>query len=179
MHPITPALMICALAAMPGTAVAGKAAETIACDVELNVIDPDPAGLNVRASPGASGKIVAVLKPDHEWISVHVAAQRGDWMRIDRAIGINDALEDGERQLFTGDGWVHVRMLGVSELFTGDGTVLRDRPDAKAPALLKIEAETGERTEVLGCRGEYLKVRYGKHIGWTERWCTNERTTCS
>lgn len=157
---------------------AGAPANT-RCDVELNVIDPDPKGLNVRATPGVDGKVVAVLAPVGEWITVHVVAQRGDWMRIDRAVAMDDAADDGERKVFTGDGWVHVRMLGVSELFTGDGTVLRSAPAASAPVLLRLRREDDTGTRVLGCSGRYLQVRHGRHVGWTDRWCNNERTTCS
>lgn len=149
------------------------------CDLELNVIDPDPKGLNVRAHAGADGKVAAVLAPVGEWITVHVTAQRGDWMRIDRAVAIDDTVESGEREVFRGDGWVHVRMLGVSELFTGDGTVLRSAPEASAPVLLRLQREDEADTRVLGCSGRFLRVRHGERVGWTDRWCNNERTTCS
>jgi hypothetical protein len=149
------------------------------CDVELNVTDPDPRGLNVRASPGTTARVVSVLKPEYEWITVHVVARQGDWMRIDRAIGIDDATESGERVVFSGDGWVHVRMLGVSDLFVGGSATLRQRPDPASPIVLRLRNDDTQATQVLGCSGRHLHVRHGKQIGWIDRWCTNERTTCS
>lgn len=149
------------------------------CNVELNVTDPDPKGLNVRAAPGTSARVVSVLKPDAEWITVHAIAHQGDWMRIDRAVGVDDDAPDGERVVFTGDGWVHLRMLGISDLSAGGGATLRQRPDADAPVVFTLDGEDTLPTRVLGCSGDYLQVRYGKHVGWTDSWCNNERTTCS
>lgn len=149
------------------------------CDVSLNVADPDPRGLNVRAAPGTAASVIAVLKPDVEWITVHAIAQQGDWIRIDRAVGIDDDAPNGERVVFRGDGWVHLRLLGVSSLFVGGGATLRQRPDAAAPPVFTLHGDDALPTRVLGCSGRYIRVRYGERVGWTDRWCNNERTTCS
>lgn len=149
------------------------------CNVELNVTDPDPKGLNVRAAPGTAASVIAVLKPDAEWITVHAIAQQGDWMRIDRAVGVDDDAPDGERVVFTGDGWVHLRLLGISDLSSGGSATLRLRPEADAPVVFTQAGEDTLPTRVLGCSGSYIQVRYGKHVGWTDTWCNNERTTCS
>lgn len=152
---------------------------TRACDVMLNVTDPDPQGLNVRAAPSTRGSIVAVLKPDGEWTSVHVAGQQGEWLSIDRAETIDDNAKGGSRTVLDKPGWVHVSKLGISELFTGSGTVLREKPAADGKVLLRIKDEDNMPTQVLACSGKYIKVRHGKVEGWTNTWCNNERTTCS
>ena len=54
-----------------------------ACDVQLNVNDPDPAGLNVRAAPG--GAVIGALKPKGEWVQVHVVGSSGAWASIEGA----------------------------------------------------------------------------------------------
>lgn len=157
-------------------------ADTVACDVTLNVDDPDPKGLNVRATPDAKkGKVIAVLKPVGEWTQVHVIGQSGSWSRIDHAEAVDDDAENGERDVFKGDGWVYTSKLGFSELYVGEGTVIRDRPAGDGKVLLRINDEAKEptATKVLGCKASYIKVQFGKQIGWTDRWCTNERTTCS
>jgi len=154
-------------------------AAMITCDVTLNVTDPDPKGLNVRAAPSTRGAIVALLKPDGEWTSVHVTGQQGEWLSIDRAETIDDNARDGSRTVLDKPGWVHVSRLGVSELFTGSGTVIRDKPAADGKALLRIKDEDSAPTRVLACSGRYIQVRHGKVQGWTNSWCNNERTTCS
>jgi len=157
-------------------------ADIVACDVELNVVDPDPKGLNVRAAPNAKkGKVVAVLKPIGDWTQVHVIGQSGDWLRIDHAEAIDDSAENGQRQVFQGDGWVHASKLGISELYVGGGTVIRDRPVREGAELLRVsdEAKEPKSTKILGCDGKFIKVQADKQIGWTDSWCTNERTTCS
>jgi len=157
-------------------------ANTVACDVTLNVDDPDPKGLNVRATPDAKiGKVIAVLKPVGEWTQVHVTGQSGNWSRIDHAEAVDDDAENGERQVFQGDGWVFTSKLGFSELYVGDGTVIRDRPAREGKVLLRVsdEAKEPKSTKVLGCDGKFIKVQADKQIGWTDSWCTNERTTCS
>jgi hypothetical protein len=49
------------LVAALGLAASQAHAKTTACDVKLNVTDPDPAGLNVRAAPDAK---VLIKFPD-------------------------------------------------------------------------------------------------------------------
>ena len=46
--------------AAPADKTPGAPGATIACNVTLNVTDPDPKGLNVRVAPSTQGKIVAV-----------------------------------------------------------------------------------------------------------------------
>jgi len=151
----------------------------IACDVQLNVIDPDPQGLNVRTAPSAESKVVAVLKPDAEWITVHVTAQHKGWMRIDRAVGIDDDAPNGERVVFSGDGWVSAKMLGISGLYVGGGATLYQRADRRAPVVFRLKTDDLVPSRVLGCQGTFIRVRYDRYTGWTDTWCNNERTTCS
>ena len=171
---------ISALAGPPAKAPPRLAGEQ-ACDLRLNVHDPDPKGLNVRATPGKPpGKVIGKLVPDGEWTEVHAIGQSGDWLRIDSAATVDDEAPEGMREVFRGNGWVHVSGLGISELFTGDGTELRAAPDDGAKLLRKITPEREpKRTRVLGCSGQFLKVDADGLVGWTRRYCTNERTTCS
>jgi hypothetical protein len=178
-------VLLVAAANVPAPAASAAATtpvSTVACDVVLNVDDPDPNGLNVRNAPDArTGKVVAVLKPDGDWTEVHVVGQRGNWLQIDRADTIDDNADNGERAVFRGRGWVHVSKLGISELHVGEGTVVRDRPAPKGAVLLRIDNDDQEpkSTRVLGCDASYIKIEFDGRIGWTREWCTNERTTCS
>ena len=172
------ALALLASSSLAAAAPAPPAAE-VACDLSLNVVDPDPRGLNVRAKPG--GKVIARLAPTGEWIEVHVIGQSGDWLRIDRAEAIDDEAPEGIRQVFRGKGWVHVGGLGISELNVGEGTLLRAKPDDKSTIVRRVLLPEHEpkRTRVLGCRGPWLQVEADGLRAWTRTFCTNERTTCS
>ena len=182
-------LAIAATAALSATvapfADAAKAPARLAgeqaCELNLNVVDPDPKGLNVRASPGKpAGRVLARLAPTGDWIELHVTGQSGDWLRIDRAAAIDDEALDGMSEVFRGNGWVHVSGVGISELSTGEGTVLRAAPDDTAAMLRKITPDSEPKhTRVLGCRGKWLQVEADGVIAWTRSFCTNERTTCS
>ena len=171
-----------ALAGVPPVSKAAAAAPAVAsaqaCDVTLNVHDPDPKGLNVRATP--SGRVVTALKPDGEWTEVHAVASSGDWLRIDAASTVDDDAPDGMRDVFRGDGWVHVSGLGISELMTGEGTMLRASPSDSAKLLKRIGPDDEpKRTRILGCSGKFIKVDADGLVAWTRQYCTNERTTCS
>jgi hypothetical protein len=160
---------------------AAKAAGDTACDLTLDVIDPDPNGLNVRATPSLSGKVITQLKPTSEWTEVHVAAQRGDWLRINHADSVDDEALGGMSETWAGSGWVHRAGLGVSELSTGEGTVLRAAPDDDSAIVRRIVGPDAEpkQVRVLGCRGKWLQVEADGVAAWTRSWCNNQRTTCS
>jgi hypothetical protein len=177
------ATLLCTLPAPPvAGAIAGSRVDH-SCDLDLNVIDPDPAGVNLRSAPGAkTGKVIATLAPVGEWISVHVVGQSGEWLLVDRAEAIDDDAPDGVREVFRGGGWVHASRLGISELLVGEGTVLRASPAADAAVVRRIATPDDEPASkrVLGCRAKQLQVDIGDGVsGWTDTFCTNERTTCS
>src|SRR5665811_461995 len=102
------------LALMPAAACLAQTAEKQACNVNVDIIDTDPKGTNVRAIPG--GAVITVLKnpiPDG-WIAVHVTGQLGDWYEIDRANLYSADLPDGDKIVFRGKGYLHKSVLGVS-----------------------------------------------------------------
>lgn len=172
-----------ALPSPPATAAIANSRVDHSCDLRLNVVDPDPAGVNLRSGPSVrTGKVIATLAPVGEWISVHVVGQAGAWLLIDHAEAIDDDAPDGVREVFRGGGWVHASRLGISELLVGEGTVLRASPAADAAEVRRIATPDDEPAQkrVLGCRAGYLQVDLGDGVsGWTDTFCTNERTTCS
>jgi hypothetical protein len=177
------ATLLAALPSPPAFAnIAGSRVDH-SCDLRLNVIDPDPAGVNLRSAPDAkTGKVIATLAPVGEWIEVHVVGQTGAWLLVDDADAIDDDAPEGMRNVFHGGGWVHASRLGISELQVGEGTVLRAAPTADADVVRRIATPDDEPADkrVLGCRGRYLQVDVGNDVsGWTDTFCTNERTTCS
>jgi hypothetical protein len=177
------ATLLIALPAQPGVAKLRNSRVDHSCDIQLSVIDPDPAGVNVRSAPDATnGKVIATLAPVGEWISVHVVGQTGDWLLVDHAIAIDDDAPGGERTMLEGGGWMHASRLGFSELLVGEGTTLRADPAADSAVVRTIATPDDEPAQkrVLGCKAKWLHVDIGNDVhGWTETWCTNERTTCS
>jgi hypothetical protein len=155
---------------------AAASAQTVACDVKLNVTDQDPAGLNVRASPG--GAIVAALKARSRWVQVHVTGQSGEWARIDGAREIDDETGGGEKALFDGAGFLAFSKLGTN---AGMRLQVRAAPTETAHALIDLQVTDEGKLPtpvVLGCSGDFLKVRVGAIVGWTRDFCSNNLTTC-
>ena len=150
-----------------------------ACDLQLDVVDPDPKGMNVRARP--AGPVIARIPLAAEWTQVHVTGHAGDWFRIDLAETVDDDAPGGMREVYRRrHGWVHASGLGMSELNTGEGTILRATPSDAAKPLLRITPDNEPRhVRVLACQGRWLRVQADETTGWTHAWCNNQRTTCS
>jgi uncharacterized protein YbjT (DUF2867 family) len=169
--------LILGLAACATLTCGGALAGTplTACDVKLNVADPDPAGLNVRATPG--GAVIAALKAKGRWVQTHVTGQSGTWAAIDAATYM---LDDGdETPLFAGHGFVAFSKLAIDELDQRSRILAAPKDDAKLLLLISESDETLlPKAEVLGCEGRYLKVRVKGLVGWTRDFCSNEFTTC-
>ncbi|WP_315797649.1 hypothetical protein [Bradyrhizobium sp. SZCCHNRI3043] len=171
---LTKILLLTALLAAPSVAAA-QAPHREACNVEVDIADRDPNGANVRAEPG--GSIIKGLKnPTSDgWIVVHLTAQQGDWFEIDRAV-LNDVDQGKESVIFQGRGFVHRSVVGVGGLQNG-AVIYRDH--AASSPKLDPHANGDQAVELLGCFGDFAKIRMKKGIGWTRQLCTNMVTTCS
>lgn len=152
-------------------------AQTVACNLELNITDQDPAGLNVRASP--DGAILTAVKAKGRWVQVEVTGQNGAWARIKSAVFFSDESAGGTL-LWKGVGWVAFSKLGIDHF--DSRTRLREAPNDQAKVLLSLESydeETMPNAEaILDCDGYWLKARVKGVVGWTDYYCSNERTTC-
>jgi hypothetical protein len=172
-----PSVAVCALLTlMPVTACLAQAAEKQACSVNVDIIDTDPKGTHVRAAPG--GAVITALKnPTADgWIGVHVTGRLGDWYEIDRANLHGADLPVDDKIIFHGKGYLHKSVLGVSGMDNG-GAIYADHDTASAP--VDLHAAGDQQVDMLGCWGEFLKVRVKKGTGWTKAACTNMNTTCS
>ena len=160
----TAALLLCASGSL-------EAADTQICNVTASVIDQDPKGTNVRKAPG--GDVVATLRtPQDDWIEVHVVGQTGDWYVIDRA----DQVGDDSKTVFRGKGYMHRTVLGADGLV--NGAPIRADHDVRSKQILRAE-DVDQQVYLLGCWGDFMKVRVKGGIGWTKALCLNQRTTCS
>jgi hypothetical protein len=170
------------LAGAVALAAGAATAQTVACNMDLNIADQDPAGLNVRASPG--GAILTAVKAKGRWVQVEVTGQAigpsgAAWARIKTATEYSDENAGGTR-LWKGVGWVAFSKLGIDHF---DGrTRIREAPNDQAKVLLSLEGfddSTAPPAEaILGCDGYWLKVRVKGVVGWTDYYCSNELTTC-
>ena len=167
------------LAAVAALVLAGGArAATTPCSATLDIADQDPAGLNVRASPG--GPIVTSVKARGRWVEVDVTGQDGAWAHIDKArLEADENDNPDERVLWSGAGWVAFSKLGVSEF--DSRARFHAAPSASSKVVLSLESY-GDKTEdaqaILGCDHDWLQVRIKGIVGWTDTWCTNQLTTC-
>ena len=156
----------------------GAGAGPVACDVAVNITDQDPAGLNVRASPG--GAIVTAVKAKGRWVRVEVTGQDGAWARIKSATleaDENDNTRDDV--LWKGVGWVAFSKLGVEEF--DSRARFYAAPSERSKLVLSLEGygdKTATADAILGCDGDWLQLRIKGVVGWTNAWCTNQLTTC-
>jgi hypothetical protein len=141
-------VLIALLTATPTiTAVAAPIRQ--GCNVEVNVMDPDPAGANLRASPG--GKVVKKLRvtgSSDAWVSVHATAQLGDWIEIDSARLNDPELPSGEKPLYRGHGYLHRSGLGFDGL--QNGTVIYSEHDTTSRPI-DDDAAGDQKVTFLGC----------------------------
>jgi hypothetical protein len=153
-------------------------ANPIACDVAVNIADQDPAGLNVRASPG--GPIVTAVKAKGRWVRVEVTGQDGAWARIKTARLEADEVDNtSDELLWKGVGWVAFSKLGVEEF--DSRARFHAAPSEQAKVVLSLEGSgdaTAPAEAILGCDGDWLQVRVKGVVGWTKVWCANQLTTC-
>jgi SH3-like domain-containing protein len=166
-------------AAMAATFLSTAAgAQTVACNVAVNITDQDPAGLNVRASPG--GAVVTALKAKGRWVRVEVTGQDGVWARIKTArLEADENDNPSDQRLWQGIGWVAFSKLGVEE-FDSRARFFA-APNERAKLVLSLEGygdKTAPAEAILGCDGNWLQVRVKGLVGWTNVWCTNQLTTC-
>lgn len=145
----------------------------VACSFGAFVSETDPEGLNVRAGPGTSHKVLGTLPPVklsgddppvRAMVEVEVSAGANGWFRIAKARD-NEMLTDAApRPMFKGSGWVSGRKLTVkSQAAAG-----RQRPDAKAPTVLSGQDGVSfdgdafvQNGRLLGCSGKWVRVEYG------------------
>ena len=175
-----PALVVAALAVLfssfkPAAPNANAASPSSVCDARAYVIDTDPKGLNVRETPGAGGRVVAVIPLDEDGTIVHlVAADSKGWVRIDRAETI------GGQVVFDGRGWVSGRLLGTETRGYGTkGVKLYGAAGRGAKVLGTVPPET--EVKIFGCEAEKVQVRYRSLTGWldADSQCPNPVTTCN
>lgn len=180
-------LCILTAAAVVGVPVSGSrliggqeiAGAAVRCDVQAFVVDPDPAGLNVRRGPDKASPAVATLKSKDGTVMVTIKGMTGRWARIEDA-----EVEETGDGLFKGPGWVYAPLLATQargkygpNLDKPVVKVLKE-PDKRSAVVTVLPVET--QVNIIGCRGDWAQVRYKEFEGWLppESQCANTLTTC-
>jgi SH3-like domain-containing protein len=160
------------LLALAGAAPATAQPSGASCDLSAYVIDRDARGLNVRAGPSTSARVLRVVSNEGSAVA-RVMGQRGAWFRVST---ITDAESDSI--LFRGDGWVHASLLGL-RVANADPR-LYARPSRQSRPLTRLVPEDSQVT-LVGCTGDWARVRAGNREGWLSRGgqCSNPVTTCA
>lgn len=167
-------LASCAGAGEPPPAQSpSAAAESVAstCSFGAFVAETDPAGLNVRAAPGATAKVLGKLPPTFVEASmgygvrveVEVIGARNGWFLIRNARD-NEALTNRPpRPMYAGDGWVSGSKLTVKS----QADVGRAQPNLKAKTVLRVgDNETFdndllvEAGRLADCTGKWAQVEF-------------------
>jgi len=140
------------------------------CRFGAFVQEDDPAGLNVRATPSPSGRVLGTLprsvrpadNPDFiVRIELDVLGQDGGWFHVRHARDNPALTSRPARPVFSGDGWVSGRKLTVkSQATRGHAS-----PDAASPTVLALRDGGGldndafvAVTHLLGCHGKWALI---------------------
>lgn len=206
-------LLLAGAASAAQPAALAPPAGATACKFGAFVAETDPAGLNVRAGPGTAHKVLGTLPPIRRsrdeppisaMVEVDVVAGQDGWFKIEGAQD-NEALIDGpQRPMFKGSGWVSGRKLTIKS----QADVGRQRPDAKAPAVLigrdgvSFDSDAFVASgRLAGCSGRWALVEYGpidrdgdaglevkpaaeagvgggRFRAWVDRICALQETSC-
>jgi hypothetical protein len=167
---VVPALIGC----MSDNALAAAKSATLAgvqrCTFGAFVHEDDPAGLNVRAAPSATARIVGTLPAsftatDNPGLAVRieldVRGERDGWFHVEHARDNEQLTGRPARPVFAGDGWVSGRKLTVKS----QATQAHAAPDAGSPVALAL-ADGGSldgdaivaSTRLLGCHGDWAEI---------------------
>ena len=167
---------------------AGTAAAS-ACNFSGWSSDPDPRGLNVRAEPSPTARILGTLPPpeDHPdnetafGTTFDVIGTRDGWFRIENARRWSDSAS-GPSTLPSG--WISGRYLHF-QLQTDKAFA---EPDPSSPVVLTSEMVDGTLTQFnyrnpTDCNGEWVRLTVvgrdgGERQGWVRGVCGIQETTC-
>lgn len=174
--PVRTALPLLALAGFSTLASSvhgGNVAAPISCSFGAFVEEHDPAGLNVRAAPSSSAKVLGKLPPvwvDPERghrtrVEVEITAAQNGWFRIRNAVDNEDMSGRPARPLYQGDGWVS----GSKLIVKSQAKVGRERPSSKAAEVLRVGDDESFDNDVMmnagrlvDCAGVWARLEFAQ-----------------
>ncbi|MCJ8311946.1 MAG: SH3 domain-containing protein [Saccharospirillaceae bacterium] len=182
----------------PATTPAATPADPQLCSIRLWVIDPDPNGLNIRAQPNGSAKIIGTLPTGTEFTAIKSS---NGWIKFKNPVAFAPQQGIDWEPITTGalTGWLHGSMVTTSlrnswvDQENLDRFTVFEQPTQTSST---VASWTGRQwwspandipaiQKVLACHGGWIKVDLidGKntpHTGWIHRdnQCPNQVTTC-
>lgn len=179
---------------------------TEACHLGAWSVDRDPKGLNVRAAPSSTAKVLGTLPPPFRyrnkgrentpeggWLTEFtVIGYRAGWFLIENAKIPGKDYEDDATfpknapKPFAGRGWVHGSRIGAQ--FANGGTRVgglfkAPHPDAPWRAVMTKDGNAisadGGPDKILACSGMWALVEVAGQRGWWRALCSNQVTNCS
>ena len=168
----------------------------VPCAAAGRSTDQDQAGLNVRAAPSASARIVGrlysvadpVMQEGGGWPPRYgpvfaIRDARNGWVRIEGAAAESEGYDGEVRRNYTGPGWVSANYVEASVVMVGTGDPARQgysRPAfesavADPDGLTNIERMTRtlrRPARVVACSGPWVQLDYVRmgRLGRDERW---------
>jgi hypothetical protein len=177
------------------------------CDLGAWSIDKDPKGLNVRAEPNTSARVLGTLPPPYRlklggrentppdgWLTeFKIIGYRHGWFLVEGATPPGKDYEDAARyprnapKPYAGRGWVAASRVGAN--FANGGTRMgglfqAPHVDAKWTPVKdpqhgnEISADGGPQ-RLFACSGHWGMVEVHKVRGWWRSLCSNQVTNCS
>ena len=148
--------------------------EPVRCEIDAEIIDKDPKGLNIRSGPSSKHPVVGNLDIGSTVVSVSAAV--GQWMRVKSA-----GDENGTKDFSKSEAWVFGPLLGfdVWARHPAKTAPLRAAPDPKSAVLATVPVD--KSAVLTGCQGRWAKARVDGKEGWLapEHRCANPFTTCN
>jgi len=137
------------------------------CRLAVFVNDTDPAGLNLRRSPGTESQIVTTIADGDAMLDV--TGSSGKWLRVERARGADGTVQ------FEGVAWTFGPLTAVR---ANRPVALYAGPGQTGSGITTMPAD--QIGEVQECDGMWVRVRYGKSGGWMApgAHCGNSVTGC-
>jgi len=151
-------MIVFCLSALLFASVGMASDENVQDSFPLLISDPDPAGTNLRQTPG--GRIIAVIpsEPDGKMRQVRAIESRNGWFHV---------LAKEQAPV---EGWMHGSVLAVCAYPTEDGNaaLYAEAGESEEP-LCRVSPTTPMRP--LERKGGWLKVRYTSDSGkTTDAW---------
>jgi Bacterial SH3 domain len=187
-------LLALALAAWPAAALFAappastpRSAGAAVCTISGWATDPDPGGLNVRAGPSATARIIGRLpapetvEDTQRFVGFDVTESRGGWFRIRNAYRWS---ADAGAPSTLPSGWISGRYLD----FQVQSEVAYAAPDPASRVVAMAWEDANGFHELrtrgpLECRGEWVRLSVAGRDGqereaWVRGICGIQETTC-
>lgn len=161
------------MAAILAAAICGGAkAASDPCAIRAFAVGEDLHEINIRLDHSEESLLLAAVPS--EYAELELREERDGWFRV---AAIEDAVS-GE-PLFAGTGWVRGSVLALSISGGGNRTLYADPSEDGRAVLTGLGG--GETPELVGCAGDWARVRLGDQTGWLapSGQCSSALTTCN